>query len=193
MKFKLFSVFSVLGILSACNSMTNANTTPVAANATERSTVILAEITAPKSGPLAVPASAKVVVKLPAIGVQIYKCTNAKGPFTWDFVAPEADLFDVEGKMVGRHGAGPFWEMSDGSKINGTVAGRENSIRPNAIPHLLLTTKSNGGQGRISSVTHLQRINTVGGTAPAAGCAVVGDLDKQVRVFYTADYLLFSS
>jgi Protein of unknown function (DUF3455) len=79
------------------------------------------------SSKLSPPANAKLVSKVGAIGVQIYKCGVKDGKFAWAFVAPEADLFDMAGKLVGKHGAGPFWEMPDGSKVNGTVAQREDS------------------------------------------------------------------
>jgi hypothetical protein len=38
----------------------------------------------------------------------------------------------------------------------------------------------------------LQRVNTIGGVAPASGCAGAGDIDKQARIYYTADYYLFN-
>lgn len=142
-------------------------------------------------GKLAPPTAAKLVMKVPAIGVQIYKCAVTDGKYTWAFVAPDADLFDERGKLIGRHGAGPFWELADGSKVNGAVAQREDAKRPGAIPHLLLSTKSTGGAGAIASVKHLQRLNTIGGVAPATGCAAAQDVDKQARIYYTADYYLF--
>ena len=42
-------------------------------------------------------------------------------------------------------------------------------MRPSAsaIPWLLLTAKSNGPEGSFSNVTSIQRVNTVGGIAPA--------------------------
>lgn len=141
---------------------------------------------------LAPPAGAKFVKKVPAIGVQIYKCVVANGQHSWAFVAPEADLFDETGKRIGRHGAGPFWEMNDGSKVVGALSQRADALRPDAIPHLLLTTKSTGGAGLVANVAYLQRLNTVSGIAPTGGCAVA-DIDKQARVYYTADYLLFTA
>jgi Protein of unknown function (DUF3455) len=140
---------------------------------------------------VAVPTGSKLAMKVPAIGVQIYKCAQTDGKFNWAFVAPEADLFDTNGKLIGKHGAGPFWEMFDGSKINGAVAQREDSPRPGAILHLLLTAKSTGGAGAIANVKHLQRLNTTGGVAPSTGCASAADIDKQARVYYTADYYLY--
>src|SRR4029450_7696327 len=72
------------------------------------------------------PANESLAMIVPAKGVQIYECRAGKqaGQFEEAFVAPEADLFDAQGRVIGRHGAGPFWQSSDGSKIVGTVKER---------------------------------------------------------------------
>jgi hypothetical protein len=120
-----------------------------------------------------------------AKGVQIYECRDQK----WVFVAPEADLFDSRGNLVGKHYAGPRWEATgDGSRIIGAVKSRADAPAAGAIPWLLLDTKSEGGNGYFSDVTSIQRVATVGGVAPAATCTEAG---SQARVPYTADYYFF--
>ena len=57
---------------------------------------------------------------LAARGVQIYECRAG----AWAFVAPEAELFDADGRSAGSHGAGPFWQARDGSRIVGAVKRR---------------------------------------------------------------------
>ncbi len=126
-----------------------------------------------------------------AVGVQIYECRLVDGKPSWAFIAPEADLFDASGKLVGKHYAGPSWESDDGSKIVGALKGRANAPRPGAIPHLLITTKAEPKAGVFANITSLQRINTLGGVAPATPCST-GDVGKQVRVYYSADYQYFS-
>ncbi|HYS16576.1 MAG TPA: DUF3455 domain-containing protein [Candidatus Binatia bacterium] len=129
-----------------------------------------------------------------AKGVQIYECrakTDQAGAYEWAFVAPEADLFDARGNKTGKHYAGPHWESTDGSKIFGSV--KERADAPTgAIPWLLLSAKSVGPDGAFSKVTSIQRVNTVGGVAPAAGCsqAVAG---TSARINYTADYYFFTA
>src|SRR6185436_16067763 len=61
-----------------------------------------------------------------AKGVQIYECRvkAGSGEIDWVFVAPEAELFDVRGRPIGRHGAGPFWEHIDGSGVKASVKER---------------------------------------------------------------------
>ncbi|HWV89650.1 MAG TPA: DUF3455 domain-containing protein [Burkholderiales bacterium] len=122
---------------------------------------------------------------VPAKGVQIYECREGK----WAFVAPEAELFDRAGKKIGSHYAGPHWESADGSKIVGAVKQRADAPGAGNIPWLLLGTKSVASEGAFSKVTSIQRVATVGGIAPAAGCNEAG---ARARVPYTADYYLFS-
>jgi len=140
-------------------------------------------------------ANESLALIVPAKGVQIYECRAKKDradQYEWTFVAPEADLFDARGAKIGKHYAGPHWESTDGSKILGAVKERADAPRPDAIPWLLLTSKSDGPSGSFSKVTSVQRVNTVGGVAPAAGCsqANAGTLG---RVSYTADYYFFTA
>jgi hypothetical protein len=124
---------------------------------------------------------------VPAKGVQIYECREGR----WLFVAPEADLFDQQGNLIGKHYAGPHWEASgDGSKIIGKLASRADAPVAGAIPWLLLSTKSVGGRGYFSDVTSIQRVATHGGVAPAGDCAKTG---MKARVEYTADYYFYSA
>ena len=130
-----------------------------------------------------------------ATGVQIYECRAKKdrpGEYEWAFMAPEADLFDARGNKTGRHYAGPHWEATDGSKILGTVKERADAPTAGAIPWLLLAAKSVGPEGAFSKITSIQRVNTAGGLAPAAGCsqAAAGTL---ARIGYTADYYFFTA
>ncbi len=141
---------------------------------------------------LSVPSSAKLVLTTFARGVQIYKCQQAAdGKFAWAFVAPRADLFDRDGgKIVGKHYAGPHWELPDGSKVSGTVSQRSDAPKPASIPWLLLATKSQGA-GLLAGVTYIQRVNTVEGIAPTTPCSAE-NLGREAQVPYTADYYYFA-
>jgi hypothetical protein len=134
----------------------------------------------------------RVLTTLAARGVQIYECRRsaADAAPAWAFVAPEAELFDQQGQRVGSHGAGPFWADDDGSRIVGTVQSRAEAPRADALPWLLLVTRSSAGAGRLSAVAQVQRIHTAGGLAPASGCTAQ-TLGQQTRVPYRADYRLF--
>jgi hypothetical protein len=129
---------------------------------------------------------------VPAKGVQIYECRLGKaGAYEWAFVAPDAELFDTAGKSIGRHYAGPHWEAADGSKVVAKLVERADAPKAGDIPWLLLGAKSVGPQGEFSRVTSIQRVNTVGGVAPKAGCSQ-SNAGTPARVPYTADYYFFT-
>lgn len=141
-------------------------------------------------------ANEAAVMTLAAKGVQIYECRAAKdaaGRYEWAFVAPEADLFDLRGQRVGRHGAGPIWRASDGSAVVGAVRARADAPAAGAIPWLLLAAKPAGAaDGRFGAVTNIQRVSTVGGIAPEHGCDGKS-VGATARVDYTADYVFFTA
>jgi hypothetical protein len=140
-------------------------------------------------------ANESLAMIVPAKGVQIYECrarTDQIGGYEWAFVAPEADLFDARGNRTGRHYAGPHWESTDGSKISGTVKERADAPVADAIPWLLLSAKSVGSEGSFSKITSIQRVNTVGGVAPKAGCSQA-TAGTPARIDYTADYYFFTA
>lgn len=158
--------------------------------------VVLAACASAPAVPAAlVPAGETAIGRVAARGVQIYECRAKPGAAAgteWAFVAPEAELFDAAGRPAGKHYAGPHWEHGDGSKVVASVKARADAPATGAIPWLLLTARSVGGAGRYAKVTSIQRINTVGGLAPAGGCDATA-LGKPARVPYTADYVLFSA
>ncbi len=128
-------------------------------------------------------------ISLSARGVQIYECLPAQaGALGWTFKAPEATLFDREGKVVATHYAGPTWESTtDGSKVKGTRVASEASTSPGAIPQLLLSAAVLAPGKTFGQVSFIQRMNTVGGSAPAAGCEAATQ-GAELRVPYTAVY-----
>lgn len=139
---------------------------------------------------LRVPATQTLAVSLQARGVQIYECGVSKADparFEWIFKAPEAELFDQAGKKIGKHYAGPTWEAEDGSKVVGAAKARDDGPDANAIPWLLLSAMSAEGNGIFGRTQSVQRLNTVGGKAPADGCDQA-QLGKVARVNYRATY-----
>jgi hypothetical protein len=134
-----------------------------------------------------------LAMSVAASGVQVYECRDgpsAGAPPQWIFVAPEARLFDTQGRPIGSHGAGPHWLADDGSRLQGTVRARADAPSAGAIPWLLLATTGSGPRGRFSGVSSIQRINTSGGAAPSEGCHA-GATGSVARIPYTADYRLF--
>ena len=137
---------------------------------------------------LAVPAGNKVAFELDAVGVQIYTCQASGAAYSWTLKAPDATLY-ARGRVVGKHYAGPTWEYKDGSKVVGSrLAGF--TPDPSAIPWLLLQAASHEGDGRMSNISYIQRLETTGGLAPSSGCDA-DHVGAEARVDYTAAYVFF--
>jgi hypothetical protein len=136
-------------------------------------------------------ANQHLVLQGHATGDQIYVCKAAASGFAWVFSAPEAKLVDDSGKEVAKHFAGPTWQSGDGSLVKGKMVS-QTTPDPDSIPWLLLTAVGHSGDGIMSGVGAIQRVNTKGGKAPATGCDAQHQ-DEQRRVSYTADYYFYSS
>ena len=125
-----------------------------------------------------------LIATVHAEGAQVYECkADAGGKLVWQFREPIATLL-LDGKTVGRHYAGPNWEMLDGSAVSGKVAGRASGATANDIPLLKLDVASTRGTGLLTGVTMIQRLNTRGGVADGP-CDSAGTF---LSVPYSADY-----
>jgi hypothetical protein len=140
---------------------------------------------------LQVRANEQLVVQVHAAGDQIYSCKVVGAQPEWTLKAPDAELFDKDGKAFGKHFAGPSWEASDGSRVVGKAAANVPSPDAESIPWLLVTVVSHAGDGVLAKVSSIQRINTKGGKAPASGCDAA-HAGREVRVPYSADYRFFA-
>jgi Protein of unknown function (DUF3455) len=138
------------------------------------------------------PADARLLLRAAATGVQIYVCGAQGSGVAWTLKAPEAMLRDAGGKQIGRHFAGPSWQANDGSTVVGEVVARADAPIRDAIPWLLLRAKSHSGRGEFTKITFIQRIDTAGGIAPAAGCDDKAQ-GTEVRVSYSANYLFYAA
>ncbi len=136
------------------------------------------------------PAGEKLILRAHAKGDQIYSCGKNGGQYAWTLKAPQAELFDVGGKSIGRHFAGPNWQLDDGSQVTGKVVAHADSPDADSIPWLLLSATGHSGDGRLSGATSIQRLHTKGGKAPANGCDAAHE-GNESRVGYTADYYFY--
>jgi hypothetical protein len=138
---------------------------------------------------LQVPEGNQVAFHVYAVGVQIYRWNGS----AWVFVAPAATLYADAGYhgKVGTHyltpGQGPTWESNSGSKVIGM---RLAACTPDttAIPWLRLGAMGTQGPGVLDGATFVQRVNTVGGIAPATPGTAVG---QEADVPYTAEYYFY--
>jgi len=142
---------------------------------------------------LKAPKGEKVILVGHATGVQIYACqSGANAPFAWTLTAPEADLTDSNGKKIIHHFAGPTWKHIDGSEVVGKKIAQQDGPKPDAIPWLLLKATSHTGQGVLTSVTSIQRVNTDGGLAPVSDPCNVSASGREFRSPYSADYYFYA-
>lgn len=143
---------------------------------------------------LQAPAGQQLILRVQGTGDQVYVCkTDAAQPPAWSLKAPDAQL-SKEGKVIGKHFAGPSWELNDGSRVTGKAIANVASPDPNSIPWLLVNVVSHegNGDGVLAWVASIQRLNTKGGKAPASGCDVP-HAGQEIRVPYSADYLFYGS
>lgn len=138
------------------------------------------------------PPGAKLLLKAAGQGVQIYTCEKSGDGYRWVFKAPDAALFDKTGRQIGTHFAGPTWQLADGSRITGEVAAQAPAPAPGAIAWLLLRVKSHEGEGLLTRVDLVRRIDTQGGIAPPTTCNAT-QASAEARMRYTADYLFYAA
>lgn len=89
---------------------------------------------------------------------------------------------------VGRYWGPPAtWESNDGSKVTATQVAVADGGKGN-IPLQLVKANPATGTGAMQNVSHIQRVATRGGVAPAMVCNAANLGQKQV-VQYQADYI----
>ncbi len=191
------TAFAAVGVLGGCSAADSAPRESVGETQQDLSVDVC-----PAGVPAALtpPATESLKFKVSAVGVQIYVC-NAKPPATsggaetyaWTALAPQANLFNDDGKMIGTHFIGPTWQGNDGSSV---VAAKLQAatIEVSAVPWLLLQAKSHAAEaGRFSDVSYVQRLSTVGGNAPTDVCDGTHNLGAVVQVPYSADYFFYET
>ena len=139
---------------------------------------------------LSPPSGTRELFEFSARGVQIYICKGEDKTFGWAFDAPEAALYDADGKEAGTHSKGPSWTLSDGSSVTGEVVAKEPSPQPGAIPRLFLKVTAHQGAGRLDAASFIRRVDTNGGAEPQGGCDAA-HAGSTARVPYTATYQFF--
>src|SRR4029077_4617085 len=109
------------------------------------------------------PANVQLLLKIHAKGDHVYTYKSDAAQFTWTLKAPDAQLFDKDGKPFGKHFAGPSWAARGGGRVSGKAVANAPSPDADSIPWLLVNILSHDGSGVLSSATTIQRLNTKGG------------------------------
>lgn len=138
------------------------------------------------------PANQKLLFHFHGSGDQVYVCKASEGAYAWTLKAPDAKLLDQRRQVAGHHFAGPTWEANDGSSVVGKVTANMAAPEANSVPWLLLTAIRHEGEGRMSQVLSIQRLDTKGGKAPKAGCDSAHRA-SEVRAPYVAEYYFYGN
>jgi hypothetical protein len=152
--------------------------------------VVCAEVPVPEQ--IKPPTGNSPILTVHAKGDQIYQCSLSGGVYSWQLQAPDAKLFDAQGKIVGHHYSGPIWEYKEGSRVVGKVLNKINIAPESSISWLLVKVVAHKGNGLFSDVSFINRINTHGGLPPSSGCDS-NQLGAEKRVAYAADYIFYST
>ena len=107
----LLALFAAIALIGSLSGAASAQGTPTSAAAIPEN--------------LEPPADSVLLFALEARGVQIYVCEadpNDATAFVWTFKAPQAELLNERGEVVGSHFAGPTWQGQDGSAVVGAVS-----------------------------------------------------------------------
>jgi hypothetical protein len=142
-----------------------------------------------------VPTGHRVAMETVGAGEITYECKakkDAADQFEWTFIGPDAVLSDRSGKAVGKYFGPPAtWQSNDGSKLTATQLAVAPAGAGN-IPYQLVKANPSVGSGEMFGISHIQRVATKGGVAPAAPCAAANAGSKQ-KVQYQADYIFWKA
>lgn len=139
------------------------------------------------------PAGEHVVLLAHAAGSQIYTCGKGDdGKPQWTLKAPEAQLRDMKGALIGHHSAGPSWRHVDGSSVTGKMVAKAPSPDASSVAWLLLTVVSHEGQGALEHVTSIQRVHTRGGQPPPPEKCDPSKPGVETWIPYSADYYFYA-
>lgn len=174
---------SATALLAACGSMSSSGSMTSFSQASLPTTI-------------QVPAGNKVAWETVGKGDITYECkdkANMPGQTEWTFVGPDAKLWDRSGKQVGKYYGPPAtWEANDGSKLTATQL----AVAPStagALPYQLVKANPAMGNGALTGVTYIQRVNLSGGVAPASMPCTAAQKGQKTTVPYQADYIFYKA
>jgi len=179
----VYTALAAATLLSACA----ATMTPSAQMATYSQDMLPAAVQ--------VPTGHRVAMETVGAGEITYECREKAamaGQHEWVFVGPLAALQDRGGRTIGRYFGPPAtWALQDGSSLTGTQLAVAPAMA-GSIPLQLVKANPAMGSGALVGVTHIQRVQTRGGVAPALPCSAAQTGQREV-VKYQADYIFWKA
>ncbi len=166
----------------------------------------------PVPASLEVPAPNEAFLLGRGVGTQNYVCqpSSSLGRVVWTLFTPQATLFTDHGDQLITHFFSPnpdepgilgrvTWQDSqDTSRVWArAIASVADPTGSGAIPWVLLKKVGAAvgptGGNTLSGTTFIQRLNTVGGSAPETGCDIPTDVGRKAFVPYRADYFFYKA
>ena len=165
----------------------------------------------PVPSAIQVPAGSKAFLVGHAVGTQQYICLPSGPSVAWTLFGPQATLFNDNTKQIITHFLSPnpdeegmpraTWQHSNDTSAVWARAIASSSdpdiVEGGAIPWLLLEVVGDQqgptGGTRLTRTAFIQRLNTLGGTAPPNGCSASTDIGMRALVPYEADYFFYKS
>jgi hypothetical protein len=125
-------------------------------------------------------------------GQQIYACTRqADGTFAFTQHNVSARLqTGIQHSFVANDVGPPQWVSRDRSSVSGTVVSRTPNGAGNIAELDLTLTQTGTKTGQLAGAVEVERLNTVGGVAPAGACDPVAQ--PIAMSSYRADYLFLT-
>ena len=138
-----------------------------------------------------VPAGHRHALTLRSTGTLNYECRprpGMSGAYGWVLDAPDAALLHWSGLRVGRYYAGPTAAYRDGSSVTLKLIG-SSPDEAGKLPIQLYQAVRRGGQGELSDVTYVLRLNAIGGE-PDTACSV-REVGSGAKTGFSADFLFY--
>jgi hypothetical protein len=172
--------------------LAQAATTPAASKPAAAAAAAAPTLPCPSNVPAALdpPAQATLALAFAATGTQDYVCSAGKDRAapSWTLEGPHA-LLTVGHEVLGIHYAGPIWQALDGSLVKGAKLAAADAPKPKSAAWLLMSATPSG-EGAFGAITHIQRLETSGGAAPATGCDAA-HVGAKVLVPYKTNYYFY--
>ena len=132
-----------------------------------------------------------------AAGAMTYTCTNQAGVHEWvvtdDFGALTEDKNPNAGHYHTSFG-NLVWQDQDTSSVSGRVIASDATavgMSPGAISWVLYAASAKSSTGLLSTVSYIQRLDTISGAIPNADLCNAQHVGQQVQTSYQASFIMY--
>ena len=126
---------------------------------------------------------------LSGTGTHVYECRVSQRGYRWTFVRPDVTLSDGAAAVATQQAPNLIEGSNDRSSVTAVVRATQPAAN-GALPWTLMAASANSTAGLFGNVSSVQRVNTVGGVAPADGCGEL-TVGAVANVDFSADYYFY--